>query len=265
MFTAHSLTVLINNMLFILFCSLSNIKAHIVSYPALTSLYGTTLKYFSVGILFTFNPFIFMIFVYSIRESLYSTFSSLTSGMLSIIISEALLFITYFWGILHFSLSPYPLSSEGIIITSSRMLILTITFILASASCITACLQLFIEKGMSFEISSIIFLLYIIGECFASLQTTEYLHLSYYINDTIYSTLFFCVTGLHFSHVVIGLLLLIIYFIRMVEVYDTNTEWAFSSFGVSYLILPHTDQITILYWHFVEVVWLFIEFLFYSE
>nr|ATG31180.1 cytochrome oxidase subunit 3 [Plasmodium gaboni] len=185
--------------------------------------------------------------------------------MLSIIISEALLFITYFWGILHFSLSPYPLGSEGIIITSSRMLILTITFILASASCITACLQLFIEKSMSFEISSIIFILYILGQCFASLQTAEYLHLSYYINDTIYSTLFYCVTGLHFSHVVIGLLLLIIYFIRMVEVYDTNTEWVYSYFGVSYIIIPHTDQITILYWHFVEVIWLFVEFLFYSE
>nr|UUA03928.1 cytochrome c oxidase subunit 3 [Plasmodium falciparum] len=248
-----------------LFSNLSNIKAHLVSYPALTSLYGTSLKYFSVGILFTFNPIILLIFVYSIRESFYSVFSSLTSGMLSIIISEALLFFTYFWGILHFSLSPYPLSNEGIIITSSRMLILTITFILASASCMTACLQVFIEKGMSFEISSIICIIYLLGECFASLQTTEYLHLSYHINDTVYTTLFYCVTGLHFSHVVIGLLLLIIYFIRIIEIYDTSTEWFINSFGISYIVIPHTDQITILYWHFVEIVWLFIEFLFYSE
>ncbi|KOB86052.1 hypothetical protein PFDG_05440 [Plasmodium falciparum Dd2] len=175
--------------------------------------------------------------------------------MLSIIISEALLFFTYFWGILHFSLSPYPLSNEGIIITSSRMLILTITFILASASCMTACLQVFIEKGMSFEISSIICIIYLLGECFASLQTTEYLHLSYHINDTVYTTLFYCVTGLHFSHVVIGLLLLIIYFIRIIEIYDTSTEWFINSFGISYIVIPHTDQITILYWHFVEIIW----------
>nr|AFC62074.1 cytochrome oxidase subunit 3 [Plasmodium sp. D MAP-2012] len=263
MFTSQYITVLINK--FYVFSNFNNIKAHLISYPSITSLYGTSLKYFSVGILFTFNPIIFMIFVYSIRESLYSTFSSLVSGMLSIIISEALLFITYFWGILHFSLSPYPLYNDGLILTSSRMLILTITFVLASASCMTACLQFLIEKGMSFEISSIIIIIYVLGECFASLQTTEYLHLGYYINDAISGTLFYCVTGLHFSHVIVGLFLLLIYFIRIVDAYDTNSEWIYSMYGMSYIVLPHSDQITILYWHFVEVIWLFIEFLFYSE
>nr|AFC62062.1 cytochrome oxidase subunit 3 [Plasmodium ovale wallikeri] len=263
MLTAHKITVLIN--IFFIFNNYNNVKAHLISYPSIASLYGTSLKYFSVGILFTFNPIIFIIFIFSIRESLYSTFSSLISGMLSIIISEALLFITYFWGILHFSLSPSPLYNEGIILTSSRMLILIITFILASASCMTACLQFLIEKGMSLEISSIIFIIYFLGECFASLQTTEYLHLGYYINDAISGTLFYCVTGLHFSHVIVGLFLLMIYFIRMVEVYDTNKGWSYSLYGISYVILPHTDQITILYWHFVEIIWLFIEFLFYSE
>ncbi|SCL84226.1 cytochrome c oxidase subunit 3 [Plasmodium chabaudi chabaudi] len=263
MLTVHIITVLIN--IFIVFSNFNNIKAHLVSYPSLTSLYGTSLKYFSVGILFTFNPIILLIFVYSIRESLYSTFSSLASGMLAIIISEALLFITYFWGILHFCLSPYPLYDEGIIITSSRMLILTITFILASASCMTACLQFLIEKGMSFEISSIVCIIYLLGECFASLQTTEYLHLSYYINDAVLGTLFYCVTGLHFTHVIVGLILLLTYFIRRVEQYDTNTEWSYSYIGISYVIFTHTDQMTILYWHFVEIVWLFIEFFFYSE
>nr|AFC62065.1 cytochrome oxidase subunit 3 [Plasmodium sp. A MAP-2012] len=265
MFTSYYITVLINIIRFFIFSNFNQIKAHLVSYPAITSLYGTSLKYFSVGILFTFNPIILLIFVFSIRESLYSTFSSLVSGMLSIIISEALLFITYFWGILHFSLSPYPLYTDGIVLTSSRMLILTITFVLASASCMTACLQFLIEKGMSFEISSIIFIIYILGECFASLQTTEYLHLSYHINDTISGTLFYCVTGLHFSHVIVGLIFLFMYFIRMIDIYDTNAEWSYSLYGISYVVLPHSDQITILYWHFVEIIWLFIEFLFYSE
>uniref|UniRef100_UPI002872B73E cytochrome c oxidase subunit 3 n=1 Tax=Nycteria heischi TaxID=1891981 RepID=UPI002872B73E len=250
---------------FFIFNNYTNIKAHLVSYPSLTSLNGTTLKYFSVGILFSFNPIILLIFVYSIRECFYSTFSSLASGMLAIIFTEALLFIAYFWGILHFSLSPYPLANEGIVLTSSRMLILTITFILASASCMTACLQFLIEKGMSFEISSIVCIIYIIGQCFASLQTTEYLHLEYCINDAIHGTLFYCVTGLHFSHVIVGIILLLTYFIRIIEVYETNNEWVYSSFGISYVILPHYDNLTLLYWHFVEIVWLFIEFLFYSE
>ncbi|EDL42543.1 cytochrome c oxidase subunit III, putative [Plasmodium vivax] len=78
MLTAHKITVLIN--IFFIFSNYNNIKAHLVSYPSLTSLYGTSLKYFSVGILFTFNPIIFIIFVYSIRESFYSIFSSLVSG-----------------------------------------------------------------------------------------------------------------------------------------------------------------------------------------
>nr|AAD01524.1 cytochrome c oxidase subunit III [Plasmodium berghei] len=246
------------------FSNFNNIKAHLVSYPSLASLYGTSLKYFSVGILFTFNPIILLIFVYSIRESLYSTFSSLASGMLSIIISEALLFITYFWGILHclvYLLIHYMMKG---IYNISRCWYY-INFILASASCRTACLQFLIEKGMSFEISSIVCIIYLLGECFASLQTTEYLHLSYYINDAVLGTLFYCVTGLHFAHVIVGLILLLIYFIRIVDQYDVNTEWSYSYIGISYVVFTHTDQMTILYWHFVEIVWLFIEFFFYSE
>ncbi|SCM18749.1 Cytochrome c oxidase subunit III, putative (mitochondrion) [Plasmodium berghei] len=118
---------------------------------------------------------------------------------------------------------------------------------------------------MSFEISSIVCIIYLLGECFASLQTTEYLHLSYYINDAVLGTLFYCVTGLHFTHVIVGLILLLIYFIRIVDQYDVNTEWSYSYIGISYVVFTHTDQMTILYWHFVEIVWLFIEFFFYSE
>lgn len=184
--------------------------------------------------------------------------------MLSFIISEALLFITYFWGIFHFTLSPYPLYSEGIVLTSSRMLILTITFILASASCMTACVQFLIDKGMSFKISNIVCIIFITGECFASLQITEYLHLSYNINDAMITTVFYLVTGLHFMHVVVGLLFLSIYFIRLIEVYNVYNNIQ-SVFSTSYIVLNQSDQITLLYWHFVEIVWLFIKFLFYTE
>ncbi|EAA19694.1 Cytochrome c oxidase subunit III [Plasmodium yoelii yoelii] len=118
----------------------------------------------------------------------------------------------------------------------------------------TACLQFLIEKGMSFEISSMVCIIYYKGECFASLQTTEYLHLSYYINDAVLGTLFYCVTGLHFTHVIVGLILLLIYFIRIVDQYDVNTEWSYSYIGISYVVFTHTDQMTILYWHFVEII-----------
>uniref|UniRef100_UPI002E764463 cytochrome oxidase subunit 3 n=1 Tax=Haemoproteus nisi TaxID=3104273 RepID=UPI002E764463 len=250
---------------FYIFRVYQNVKAHLVSYSSILLLYSTSLKYFSVGILFSFNPIILLIFVYSIREYLYTTFSALPFGMISIIISEALLFFSYFWGIFHLTLSPHVQNNESIILTSSRMLIITITYILASISCMTTYVQYIFEKGMSFEISSIICIIFLVVECFASLQTCEYLHLEYCINDAILCTLFYCVTGLHFSHVILGLILLTIYFIRIFEVYDTNSEWSYSLFGISYIVLPHSDQITILYWHFVEIVWLFIEFIFYSE
>nr|WMH04159.1 cytochrome c oxidase subunit III [Leucocytozoon sp.] len=249
---------------FFVFRMNNNVKAHLASYPSLTSLYASSLKYFSVGFLFSFNVLTLVVFLFSIRESLFSTFSSLLTSMLSFIISEALLFITYFWGIFHFTLSPYPLYSEGIILTSSRMLILTITFILASASCMTACVQFLIDKGMSFKISNIVCIIFITGECFATLQVTEYLHLSYNINDAMITTLFYLVTGLHFMHVVVGLLFLSIYFIRLTDVYNVYNNVQ-SVFGTSYVVLNQSDQITLLYWHFVEIVWLFIKFLFYTE
>lgn len=186
------------------------------------------------------------------------------SGMFSLIISEVLLFITYFWGIFHFTLSPYPLYNEGIIITSGRMLVLTITYILACASCLTALLQYLINKEKNDYISDILCMLYILGECFASLQTTEYLHLEYGINDTILGTLFFCTTGLHFIHVIVGLIFLSIYFIRFSDIFKKNKR-ELIEIGSCCLLLTQYDLLTFMYWHFVEIIWLFLKFLFYTE
>ncbi|SBT86811.1 cytochrome oxidase subunit 3, putative (mitochondrion) [Plasmodium malariae] len=128
--------------------------------------------------------------------------------MLSIIISEAL-FLLHIFGVYYILVYLHVLyMMKEFILTSSRMLILTITFTLASASCMTACLQFLLEKGMSFEISSIIFIIYLLGECFASLQTTEYLHLEYYINDGVFRNIIFMCLQVYIFH----MLLLVYYY-----------------------------------------------------
>merc|ERR1711918_199474 len=73
------------------------------------------------------------------------------------------------------------------------------------------------------------------------------------INDSVYSCLFFFLTGLHFFHLLLGLFLLSLFF------------WA-SSLGVKSLYFIHLRisevhlfyNLQLFYWHFLEVLWLFI-------
>merc|ERR1712011_17213 len=82
------------------------------------------------------------------------------------------------------------------------------------------CLEISISLGKSFislEISSSFFIYFslfsFIHACtFISLQIKEFPIMPLSINDSLYGSLFFFLTGLHFFHLIIGLLLLSLLF-----------------------------------------------------
>jgi len=87
----------------------------------------------------------------------------------------------------------------------------------------------------------------ILGSLFMSIQAFEYLHSLFTISDSIYGSCFFMATGLHGLHVFLGLTVLFFIFIRLLcGDYDV-TQF-------------HTLLTTcaLIYWHFVDVVWLFL-------
>merc|ERR1712048_15998 len=86
---------------------------------------------------------------------------------------------------------------------------------------------------------------------FLSLQIKEFRNLGFYVSDSVYGCVFFSLSGLHFFHVVVGLVIL--------GIFSSFLE-AFGRASFLFLITSQDLYFTvqILYWHFVEVVWLFI-------
>ena len=84
------------------------------------------------------------------------------------------------------------------------------------------------------------------------MQIKEFRNLGFYISDSLYGSVFFFLSGLHFFHVVVGLVIL--------GILSSFFEAGFSRASLLFLITSQDLYFTvqILYWHFVEVVWLFI-------
>merc|ERR1711959_167623 len=64
-----------------------------------------------------------------------------------------------------------------------------------------------LEISSSFSVFYLLFS-FILAWTFISLQIKEFLIMSLSINDSVFSSVFFFLTGLHFFHLVVGLLLL---------------------------------------------------------
>nr|QID77618.1 cytochrome c oxidase subunit III [Hepatozoon griseisciuri] len=241
--------------------AINQVKAHLQTYPFLSVLFGTTLRYFSVGILLSCNFIFFLLFMYSLRESYYSTFSAISSCCLSLVLTEALLFFGYFWGAFQLSWSSL---SEAAIPASSRSLILTITLLLSSASIVCSYLLTIRDKSIYGGASLVVLTIVAIGITFSSLQTTEFMMIHYSINDSLQCCLFFTLTGLHFSHVIVGVVLLLARIGSNTLIYqDSNCNSL--PYGQAYSIPSMHDNYSLLYWHFVELVWLVLQIVFYSE
>merc|ERR1711861_68007 len=88
---------------------------------------------------------------------------------------------------------------------------------------------------------------YLLGLLFLFMQVCEYQLLCFYISDSFFASSFYLITGLHFSHVIVGIVLLGFVFTSLYNV------------KLFYL------NIQLFYWHFVEVIWLVLYIVFYSS
>jgi len=80
---------------------------------------------------------------------------------------------------------------------------------------------------------------------FVFLQVTEYLEALFNISDGVYGSTFFVMTGFHGLHVMIGAAFLVVCFYRILIKEQIRKQ----STGL---------ECAIWYWHFVDVVWLFL-------
>jgi len=134
-------------------------------------------------------------------------------GFLLFLISEGLLFVSFFWTSFHSLSSPslglWP--GEAFYIPDPMELTFANTLLLSNAAISLGDAFISLEISCS---SKILFSLisFILAWTFISLQIKEFRIMGLFINDSVYSCLFFFLTGLHFFHLVVGLFLISLLF-----------------------------------------------------
>merc|ERR1712066_902418 len=175
------------------------------------------------------------------------------------IASEALLFVSFFWASFHSLSSPtlgiWP--GEGFYLPDPCELTFANTLLLSNAAVSLGGALVSLEISSQFLIFFLLFS-FILAWTFLSLQIKEFQIMGLSINDSLYSSLFFFVTGVHFFHLILGLFLLCLFFCCCSFPFKKNK---IISLRLSEVHLFYNLQF--LYWHFVEILWLFIFLVFY--
>nr|WRQ18204.1 cytochrome c oxidase subunit 3 [Japanagallia neohamata] len=180
---------------------------------------------------------------------------SMKIGMIMFIVSEILFFSSFFWTFMHSSLSPNmeigmmwpPLGIK--VFNPMNIPMLNTMILLSSGMSMTWAHNAIINKNYSQLIQSMIITI-ILGLYFSSLQFYEYYESPFSIADSIYGSTFFMSTGFHGIHVIIGTMFIIVSMLRIKNLHMSNEH--------------HIGfEASAWYWHFVDVVWLFLYLLVY--
>jgi cytochrome c oxidase subunit 3 len=100
-------------------------------------------------------------------------------------------------------------------------------------------------RGDRRKLSFYLFLTVLLGATFLSIQLYEYTHSTFGPQSGIFGSTFFTLTGFHGAHVTAGALFLLVCFFRSLR----GDFTAKRHFAV---------QAAEMYWHFVDVVWVFL-------
>ena len=171
-------------------------------------------------------------------------------GMVLFIVSEIMFFFAFFWAFFHSSLSPsfdiggiYP--PIGIEVLNPWEIPLLNTIILLTSGVSITWAHHAILVGSRKKAILGLFLTIFLAVFFTALQGFEYNTAPFTISDSVYGATFFMTTGFHGFHVFIGTCFLIVCGIRLIYHHFTR-EHHFGFEAASW------------YWHFVDVVWLFV-------
>nr|YP_009271253.1 cytochrome c oxidase subunit III [Faxonius punctimanus]ANW09551.1 cytochrome c oxidase subunit III [Faxonius punctimanus] len=191
-----------------------------------------------------------------VREGTYqglhtsAVMSGLRWGMILFILSEVLFFFSFFWAFFHSSLSPVvevgsywppsgiqPFNPFGVPLLNT-------TILLSSGATVTWSHHAILNSNHKEALQSLL-LTVMLGLYFTGLQAFEYIEASFSIADSIYGSTFFMATGFHGLHVIIGSSFLSVCLFRLYKCHFSS----YHHFGF---------EAAAWYWHFVDVVWLFL-------
>nr|YP_010963554.1 cytochrome c oxidase subunit III [Hemicentrus obliquus]WKZ08037.1 cytochrome c oxidase subunit III [Hemicentrus obliquus] len=189
-----------------------------------------------------------------IRESTFqglhsnNVIKNMKMGMILFIISEVMLFSSFFWAFFHSSLSPsieIGMNWPPMNIKSFNPLsvpLLNTMILLSSGISLTWAHSSLLTNNYSQSIKSMLITI-ILGIYFSIIQTYEYIQATFSISDSIFGASFFMTTGLHGLHVIVGTTFILISMKRLMSLHYSKKH--------------HVGfECSAWYWHFVDVVWL---------
>jgi cytochrome c oxidase subunit 3 len=179
-------------------------------------------------------------------------------GMILFIASEVMFFVAWFWAFFDASLftgesiqyarveftgGHWP--PKGIeVFDPWHLPLLNTLILLTSGTTVTWAHHALLHNDRS-GLKQGLILTILLGICFTAVQAYEYSHAAFGFKGSIYGSTFFMATGFHGFHVIIGTIFLIVCLIRAYLGQFTPRQHLGFEFAA-------------WYWHFVDVVWLFL-------
>lgn len=176
-------------------------------------------------------------------------------GFILFVMSEVMFFVAWFWSFFKHAL--YPMGPDSPLVDGvwppagietfdpwHLPLINTLILLLSGATLTWAHHALVHENNRKDVINGLV-LTVILGFFFTLLQAYEYSHAAFGLAGNIYGANFFMATGFHGFHVIVGTIFLLVCLIRVLKGHFTPQQ--------------HVGfEAAAWYWHFVDVVWLFL-------
>jgi cytochrome c oxidase subunit III len=116
--------------------------------------------------------------------------------------------------------------------------------LLLSSVCVWASERCIRKKQTQWAIAAMA-LAIVLGACFIGMQLNEWDKKTYGMTSDLYGSLYFTITGFHLCHVMIGVVILLLLLVWISLGYFDDRRYAAVAIGG-------------VYWHFVDVVWLFV-------
>ena len=180
----------------------------------------------------------------------------LYKGFWLFVASEVMLFFGFFWAFFHSALSPsvvfsalWPYENAFVIINSLGFPLYNTILLIISGFTVTYAHYAAASMRHS-EVLDGLYLTIFLGILFLISQINEYFEIAYNINDSVFACVFFMLTGLHGMHVFVGVFLL----------YVCLERFCFQDFSSKHYV---GFVCAIWYWHFVDIVWIFLYLIIY--
>lgn len=198
----------------------------------------------------------------AVRRGLYM-------GFLLFLVSEVIFFFSFFWAYFYVSINPSvwigsvwppvgikPINPWGLPLLNTAILLssgITVTWahkaIVIKNDLNSSIIRIYSYPNYKYNARAVVIKglisTILLGILFTAIQLYEYRHASFSINDGIYGSIFYILTGFHGFHVIIGTIFLFVCLLRHLAYHfsrDVHLGFEFA----------------IWYWHFVDIVWIFL-------